>query len=671
MRNDESHERNTSSFNGRWIPHMRWSSRQQRWSATVMIAFLLVLFFVFNLASIRFAWSVETATKDEPYEWQEWNYYQILGLPDPATTAFETDEAFARAVRKAYREQSKRWHPDKQLLHNQTRDGHPAVSADEAQARFVRISEAYQVLSDETHRRQYNDYLQYLDRQKQYSATPRDDWGSAQQQDIYSALFAAQQQWMQWNQFDHLWQDPWSLFEDIFAATSGQTTGASFTTPDDSFASNEPPHTAGSQGRYSQQPINVYEEEVLGWDAMSGQEILRVVRTEEYLAADSSSPSQALYYRVLVSDYVEDWDPAQRRWVYRALQASPVLTDEGYRELRPSDSFYWNNQPHYSSPTAPHESDDRAYNSKRETLDSLGEDEMLTTHDRLRQGPYILGISEADVAPRGLSCELWIVDSSWPLTDSDDDDDTFEDYYWSLMNKGRQKEAASDERNRYHLIWSSADGAAKESWWPPRLSRSNIQGTACRLELSRGHLVLSASPPSMRPSNDKAEWSVVWSSDSIGNEDASAASIGHSSSLVSRLDTDGSFTLYRVYQRSALRDEYQWLSWSPSEEARDQSVSSRDQANLSNMLWQWGRLIPRNLSRFIRCFWVFAVQGWRLVETNSEQSKVLAERRRCVWTSNPFGCNRFLRLLLQVLRPARKRCSQVLSRADELFNALL
>jgi curved DNA-binding protein CbpA len=664
MRDDESHERNTSSFNGRWIPHMRWSSRQQRWSVSVMILFLLVLFFVFNLASIRFAWSIEseTATKDEPYEWQEWNYYQILGLPDPATTAFETEEAFARAVRKAYREQSKRWHPDKQLLRNQTRGGHQAVSADEAQARFVRISEAYQVLSDETQRRQYNDYLQYLDQQKQYSATPRDDWGSAQQQVIYSALFAAQQQWMQWNQFDHLWQDPWSLFEDIFAATSGQATGS-----DDSFAFNEPPRTAGAQGRYSQQPINVYEEEVLGWDAMSGQEILRVVRTEEYLAADSSSPSQALYYRVLVSDYVEDWDPAQRRWVYRALQASPVLTDEGYRELRPSDSFYWNNQPHYSSPTAPHQ------NSKRETLDSLGEDEVLTTHDRLRQGPYILGISALDVTPRGPSCEVWIVDYSWPLSDSNDDDDTFEDYYWSLMNKGSQKEAASHERNQYHLIWSSADGAATEPLWPPMLSRSNVQGTTCRLELSRGRLVLSASPPSMRPSNDKAEWSVVWSSDAIGNV-SSASSSEHSSTLVSRLDSDGSFTLYRVYQRSVLRDEYQWFSWIPPEEVvirGDQVVSPRHQSNLANVLWQRGRLIPRNLRRFIRCFWELAVQGWRLVETNSEQSKVLAERRRCVWTSNPFGCNRFLRLLLRVWRTARKRYGQVLSRADELFNAIL
>ena len=66
------------------------------------------------------------------------DYYEILGLDKRASL----DE-----VKKAYREAALKWHPDKNPM-----------DVDEAQRVFNRISEAYQVLSDENRRRDYDRY---------------------------------------------------------------------------------------------------------------------------------------------------------------------------------------------------------------------------------------------------------------------------------------------------------------------------------------------------------------------------------------------------------------------------------------------------------------------------------------------------------------------------------
>ncbi|CAN7993254.1 unnamed protein product [Ixodes hexagonus] len=66
------------------------------------------------------------------------DYYRILEVPRNAT---------AEDIRRAYRRLALRWHPDKN-----------PDNKEEADTRFKEISEAYEVLSDETKRRQYDLY---------------------------------------------------------------------------------------------------------------------------------------------------------------------------------------------------------------------------------------------------------------------------------------------------------------------------------------------------------------------------------------------------------------------------------------------------------------------------------------------------------------------------------
>ncbi|XP_051557014.1 dnaJ homolog subfamily B member 6-like [Myxocyprinus asiaticus] len=66
------------------------------------------------------------------------NYYQILGVPKNASQ----DD-----IKKAYRKQALKWHPDK----------NPGNKED-AEKTFKEISEAYEVLSDEGKRRRYDMY---------------------------------------------------------------------------------------------------------------------------------------------------------------------------------------------------------------------------------------------------------------------------------------------------------------------------------------------------------------------------------------------------------------------------------------------------------------------------------------------------------------------------------
>ena len=73
----------------------------------------------------------------------EKNCYEVLGLPSPLDAP---EPATERDIKKAYRSLSMQWHPDK----NPT---------PEAEAKFVEIAAAYEVLSDETARADYDDFL--------------------------------------------------------------------------------------------------------------------------------------------------------------------------------------------------------------------------------------------------------------------------------------------------------------------------------------------------------------------------------------------------------------------------------------------------------------------------------------------------------------------------------
>src|ERR1700684_4180828 len=64
------------------------------------------------------------------------DYYKALGVPKTATAA---------EIKKSYRDLARKWHPDANK------------GSTEAEERFKEITEAYNVLSDEKQRKEYDD----------------------------------------------------------------------------------------------------------------------------------------------------------------------------------------------------------------------------------------------------------------------------------------------------------------------------------------------------------------------------------------------------------------------------------------------------------------------------------------------------------------------------------
>lgn len=81
------------------------------------------------------------------------DYYEVLGVPRAA----QPDE-----IKKAYRRLALKWHPDR----------HGDEGRAEAEARFKRISEAYEVLSDPDKRSRYDRFGQHWEQGQEFTPPP-------------------------------------------------------------------------------------------------------------------------------------------------------------------------------------------------------------------------------------------------------------------------------------------------------------------------------------------------------------------------------------------------------------------------------------------------------------------------------------------------------------------
>jgi len=138
---------------------------------------------------------------DSHYAWEDYSYYEILGLEDSNVKPFE--------IKKAYRKQARMYHPDKQS------EGEKLTS-EEATARFSLIAEAYEVLSDDKGKSQYDVELA----EKKIQGVEKDRW--RRQHEEYEEWQQKQEQQAkaytkreQPGRFS--FRDPLEMFENFFA----------------------------------------------------------------------------------------------------------------------------------------------------------------------------------------------------------------------------------------------------------------------------------------------------------------------------------------------------------------------------------------------------------------------------------------------------------------------
>lgn len=225
-------------------------------------------------------------SESNQYDWETFDYYTILGLPSMEEDASRSKRRKTRAnidlpqIRKAYRKQAQKHHPDKAARANNS-----TITKEESNSRFARISEAYEVLSDSDKREDYDLWLlQCVDSSR--------DQGRANSRDT------------SWSVFDSF-SDPSSVFEQFF-----------FDAQRDNL---------GNRGR-REQPVRTEETQERLYDPYTGQEILRVHTTEEF----EPNKDGRFRYRVVVQDYVERLSRLHG-WEYHPV-SSPVVVEEGYRE---------------------------------------------------------------------------------------------------------------------------------------------------------------------------------------------------------------------------------------------------------------------------------------------------------------------------------------------------
>lgn len=135
------------------------------------------------------------------------DYYEILGV---AKTATEDD------IRKGYRRQALRWHPDKN-----------PDNKDAAEKRFKMVSEAYEVLSNKEKREIYDRYGK-----EGLSATPRreDDVFAAAFQTFPSQMFRSPdevfREFFGTSSFDEIFDTVFQTFGGFRDFTTGENTSA-------------------------------------------------------------------------------------------------------------------------------------------------------------------------------------------------------------------------------------------------------------------------------------------------------------------------------------------------------------------------------------------------------------------------------------------------------------
>jgi curved DNA-binding protein CbpA len=577
------------------------------------------------------------------YEWQDLNYYEILGLESPpedgSSSSASSSSTSSKDIRKAYRRQAQQWHPDK-LIGKKEQN----ITVQESNSRFARIAEAYQVLSNDDTRDEYNRYLrQYQQQQQQYEQ--REQQRERQRQETVQQQERMRQQQRQsdaswstsWTWNDFSMQDPLRMFEEFFygtAADEEEDDDWSWTHNNQAHADPYDEYPRGSSfGRRQDgspssssfqsalllnRPIRIYEQEQVLIDPRTGREILRILQTSEYYVPNNNRQRQEqpeVYYRVVAQDFVEEWDRYQRAFVYYPLQQEPFVVEEGYHGGDPSAP----RQETTTEQTNNNNKQQQQQQQQSDTISSILLPKGVLVPDSSRRPSLQNGRFTAGISSR---CEVWIADAVWNT-----------------------------------VVWTS------ETDMPLGYlqQQQQQQQQDCRLALRGPYLVLLLAAVAVGYPEQ-----LVWYSGAVGDGDDDDMDVVYyhmefetddNESYLARLDSDGSLA---VYQRQTV-DSPRWLLQILS----SSSSSSVDKNKLASTVARIGQTMLRLV--------IDRAPSFSLEEPSSASSSSLPTLQRlvCVSATGPVGCLGILRPVVKWLRDAVLAVQWAVSKLDRFLEKVL
>lgn len=575
------------------------------------------------------------------YDWERFNYYQLLGLTDDKnakthknknksknkkgqSTNTNSQGISAKEIRKAYRKQAQKYHPDKQASKNKSNDKQNSnsskpLSMEESNARFAKIAEAYEFLLDESKRKDYDLFLEYCHN----TEIVQDDEGhEGRLSTIIKKRFHGL--------FDDLVsnRDPFKVFKDVFF---GADDDENYFDPNDPFShlryENNPQRHPSHQEHhpneepYSPQedPLRVFHDKRFMYDPTTGENVIRVLQTEEYPpsgreavdtvnsrrgstrggtnSTHSSSSKSSFYYRIIAQDFRERYDPFTAKQVYVPI-TEPYLQEDGFRSVSASKDY----QPTKSSHSASVES-------------ILHPWEVLTPRSKPMVSPnkrYIAGLSP--------DCELLVMLNPDRHNSNDDNDDWF-----------------GTRNNHYEppeILWGSKRPYGTNGYAVDH----------CFALLKGPHLVVTVGQHPQQAGGYHNNNRILWHSDSRNDDDDSRHGYyeyedeygfwhKRQRSYLAQLDNDGSLTVYSV--------------WSvPQDQQNSRKVDLSQHSELAS-----------SVARAARDFW----RG--RIPTNHEYDHLYSTSRsltykRCVYSTHGsnlprgIGCYRISRRLHQAVLEA-------------------
>jgi curved DNA-binding protein CbpA len=527
---------------------------------------LLVFFTLSDTTRGQFQQSHEPQCKpEEPttYDWERLNYYQLLGLTEdddvkkkkkrkkkghaPASND-SGPPITSKEIRKAYRKQAQKFHPDKQVSkkkassENETQSSSSttttskAISLEESNARFAKIAEAYEFLLDDTKRKDYDLFLEYCHNTE---IVTDDEVHEGRLSTVLKKRFHGL--------FDDLGlsRDPFKVFKDVFFGGEDNDDNAYFD-PNDPFShlryENNPQrhpqhqeHHPNNEQPYEPQedPLRVFHDKRFMYDPSTGENVVRVLQTEEYPPSNSreaprgnatSTSSSLFYYRIIAQDFQETYDPYNAKQAYVPI-TEPYLQEDGFRTA-----------------SASRDQGTTASKSSSSTVESILHPwEMLTPRSKPMVSPnkrYIAGLTP--------DCELLVMINPDRFDGNETDSDT----------KGYRGGSSSYHHNDAppEIIWSTQRPYGTNGY----------AADHCYALLKGPHLVVTVGANPQQPGSSHHNSRILWHSDGRNDEDDSRQGYyeyedefgfwhKRQRSYLAQLDNDGSLTVYSVW--SVPKDE--------------------------------------------------------------------------------------------------------------------